>query len=121
MTNEIDPRELIPLKTDAHVVLLTLLDGDAYGYALLRAADGRTRRRGHLQPGSLYRLLREMLAAGLIERLDPAAAPSDADERRRYYRVTAFGREVAALESARLERLVDVARELDLLGEEGRA
>ena len=83
MKEDIDPSELIPLKADAHVVLLTLLEGDAYGYVLLQAADGRMRRRGHLQPGSLYRLLREMLTVGLVERLDPDEAPADADERRR--------------------------------------
>lgn len=111
-----DPRLLLPLKPDALTILLTLLGGDAHGYAFLQAADGGFGRRGQLQPGSLYRLLGEMLEAGLVERLDDRAS-ADQDSRRRYYRITTFGRAVAAAESRRMADLVRVARGLDLLEE----
>lgn len=115
-----DPRELLPLKPDALTILLRLLEGDAHGYAFLQAAEDRVGQRGHLQPGSLYRLLREMLDAGLVERLDEQQAPPDTDDRRRYYRISPFGRAVAAAESRRMADLLQVARRLDLL-EKGEA
>lgn len=110
-----DPADLLPLKADAFTILLRLLEGDAHGYAFLQAAEDRDGPRGHLQPGSLYRLLREMLAAELVERLEPERAPDGGDERRRYYRITDFGRRVAAAESRRMQELLRVARGLELL------
>lgn len=112
----LSPEELLPLKPDALTVLLTLLESDAHGYAFLRAAADSPARRGQLQPGSLYRLLRKMMTAGLIERLEQDPSPGS-DERRRYYRITPFGREVAAAESRRLAEVVRAARLLDLLEE----
>lgn len=112
--------ELLPLRPDVLTILLRLLEGDAYGYAFIQAAEERSGRRGHLQPGSLYRLLREMLAAGLVERADDGQAADD-DDRRRYYRITSFGRRVAAAESRRMVDLLRVARGLDLLEKGGPA
>ena len=49
------------------------------------------------------------------ERPDPALD----DERRRYYRLTGFGRDVLAAETQRLSDLVVVARRKRLIGAEG--
>ena len=47
-----------------------------------------------MSPGTLYGSIKRMLADGLIEELTTGAA--GADERRRFYRLTKFGRRVAA-------------------------
>jgi hypothetical protein len=62
-----------------------------------------------------------MVASGLIEESDDRPDPALDDERRRYYRVTAFGREVAIAEARRMERLVALARRKRLLGRLGTA
>jgi DNA-binding PadR family transcriptional regulator len=76
-----------------------------------------------LLPGNLYRLLNAMEAEGLIEIVEPskrelarAAAESGANaDRRRYFGLTAFGREVARAEAHRLEALVDESRRKRLI------
>jgi hypothetical protein len=60
-----------------------------------------------------------MMRDDLVER---AAAPADADsedERRRYYRVTDFGREVVAGEATRIDELAALLRARDLIGDGG--
>jgi len=52
---------------------------------------------------------------GLIEELAESPDPSNTDERRRYYRLTRFGRRVAAAEVERLNALVKQARETGLV------
>ncbi|HSR42469.1 MAG TPA: helix-turn-helix transcriptional regulator, partial [Longimicrobiales bacterium] len=66
-------------------------------------------------PGTLYRSLKEMAGRGLIREVE--APVDDADPRRKYYRITPRGRNLASAEASRLERLVGLARERDLLPE----
>jgi len=58
----------------------------------------------------LYRSIQRMLEQGLIVETRERPAPELDDERRRYYRITAFGSEVARAEARRLTRLVKLAR-----------
>ena len=106
---------LLPLKPDVFTILLVLAEREAHGYAMMRAAEDRAGRRGALQPGSLYRLLKNMLDAGLVEELDRRELPQGGDERRRYYRITPFGRDVAAAESLRMAALLRDSRRLALV------
>lgn len=108
--------DLLPLKHDVFTILLVLLDGDAHGYAMMKAAEDRTGRPGQLQPGALYRLLRQMLETELVMEV-AAQDAGGGDSRRRYYRITDFGRTVAAAEARRMAELVETSRRLDLLGE----
>jgi len=91
-------------------ILLALADGERHGYAIMqevaRLTDGRVR----LGPGTLYGSIKRMLAGGLIEEADARPDPALDDERRRYYRVTARGRETTAAEVERLSQLVHVAK-----------
>jgi DNA-binding PadR family transcriptional regulator len=68
-----------------------------------------------LHAGSLYRALNRLLEAGLIEELDERPEREHDDERRRYYRLTAKGLEIARGEARRLELQVDAARQRRLL------
>ena len=50
-----------------------------------------------------------MLELGLIEEAAERPDPHLDDERRRYYRITAYGRKVAQAEAARMRNLVRLA------------
>jgi len=77
--------------------------------------DVRARTGGSLRPGSLYRALNRLLDDGLIEELDERPDPDLDDERRRYYQLTALGRQVAEAEASRLDAQVRAARSARLL------
>lgn len=114
-----DAQSFLPLRADVFTILLVLLDGDRHGYGIIKAAEERGGRKGRLQPGALYRLLKQLLDAGLIEELSAEETPDAADERRRTYRITAFGREVAAAEAQRMAELVKISARHRLLEERG--
>jgi DNA-binding PadR family transcriptional regulator len=76
-----------------------------------RVTQGETK----LGPGTLYRSIQRMVVDGLIEELEIALDSEADDDRRRYYRLTPRGFEVARAEATRLANLVDAARARDLL------
>jgi DNA-binding MarR family transcriptional regulator len=51
-----------------------------------------------------------MVQQGLIREISSPLARNMDDERRRYYRITPFGREVAKAEARRLAQMLDLAR-----------
>lgn len=57
--------------------------------------------------------IRRLLEQGLVTELRRGPNPDD-DPRRRYYRLTPYGREAARAEAARLADLVRQARKLGL-------
>ena len=98
--------DLLPLKPLSFEILLLLNAGQKHGYALIKELEQRQRRR--LFPAQLYRTLQNMMELGLVR---PATrGRADVADRRRTFRITAFGRRVAAAEAARLERLLVDAR-----------
>lgn len=101
-------------------VLLALADGEKHGYGLAREVATATGGRVRLSAGTLYGILRRATEEGLLAECPPPAGEAG-DERRRYYRLTAHGREVAAAEAERLERLVGLARARRLLRPAGEA
>jgi DNA-binding PadR family transcriptional regulator len=104
------PDRFLPLKPVAFQILLSLADGERHGYGITQDIAGRTSARMRIEPGNLYRSLKAMLDDGLIEESEKRPAPDLDDERRRYYRITALGRKVAAAETARLELVVAEAK-----------
>jgi DNA-binding PadR family transcriptional regulator len=117
-----DPRDLLPLKPVVFQILLVLADGERHGWSLVHALQRRTGGE-RLLPGNVYRVLKAMLAEGLVEEAEPsrterelAQADTGANaERRRYVRLTPFGREAARAEARRLETLVAESRARRLL------
>jgi DNA-binding PadR family transcriptional regulator len=87
-------------------ILLSLRDGERHGYSIMRDIADRTEGDMRVGAATLYRSIKRMVAAGLIQETDERPDPEMDDERRRYYRLTALGRRVLAAESARLEELV---------------
>ena len=110
-----DPRGQLPLTPAVLHILLSLADEERHGYGIMREVEGRTGGEMRLGPGTLYGSIKRMLGDGLIEESDERPDPKLDDSRRRYYRITDFGREVAGVEAARLERLVISARDKKLL------
>jgi DNA-binding PadR family transcriptional regulator len=109
-----DPEALLPLTTTTFHVLVALADGDRHGYAIIKDVSERTSGAVEMATGTLYGLVKRLLAEGLIveSRRRPAADRDDA--RRRYYRLSEFGRAVLAAETARLEAMLQSVRGIRL-------
>jgi len=90
-------------------ILLSLGDGERHGYVLKREIAKRTNGKLKLGPGVLYGSINKMLELGLIEESDERPDPHLDDERRRYYRITSFGKQVARAEATRMRELADMA------------
>src|ERR1700686_4098885 len=106
---------LLPLPTAVFHVLIALADRDRHGYAIMQDIAARTGGKVQLSAGVLYSSIRRMLEQGLIEELADSPDPSSTDERRRYYRLTSFGRRAAAAEVERLNALLQQARATGLV------
>ncbi len=113
-----DPKSLLPLSPPVYHVLLALGSDAMHGYAIMQAFTDKTSGEEALLPGTLYATISRMVDAGLIAEL-PEPPPDSSDKRRRYYRVTDFGRAVARAESERIHRLLSVARRESFAPESG--
>jgi len=108
-----DTRPFLPLKPADFHILLALLREDLHGYAVMQRVSEDSAGQVFLELGSLYRVIARLVDNGLIE---PASLKRpDDDPRRRYYRITALGRDVAAAEARRLDAVVGLARAHRLL------
>ena len=111
-----DPQDLLPLTPAMFHVLVALADGDRHGYAVIQDVSARTGGRVQLGTGTLYGIIKRLLADGLAIESKRRPAAGEDDERRRYYRLTPLGRLVVTAEATRLEAMVDVARATRILG-----
>ena len=109
---------LAPAALSAQVfqILLSLLDADLHGYALIQDIRHRTRGEVSLTASTLYAAVKRLVANRWIEEVEHETPPPGHDARRRYYRITARGRAAAREEALRLERLTSMARQKRLLG-----
>lgn len=112
-TGEIDG--LLPLTPAVFHILLALAGGERHGYGIMQEVVASTRGQMRIGAGTLYRSIKQLIASRMIEESDERPDPALDDERRRYYRLTDFGRRVAQAEAERLERLVSEARARRLL------
>jgi DNA-binding PadR family transcriptional regulator len=113
--HELKPDSMLPLQAAVFHILIALADRDRHGYSIMQDVSARTGGKVQLSPGTLYSSIRRMLEQGLIDELAESPDPSSTDERRRYYRLTRFGRRVAAAEVERLSALVQQARATGLV------
>src|SRR6185503_3132297 len=100
-----DPDSLLPLSPAMFHVLVALADSDAHGYAILKEVEELTSGAVRLSTGTLYGIIKRLLADGLIREIGASG-----DDRRRSYALTPFGKAVARAEAARLERTIALAR-----------
>jgi DNA-binding PadR family transcriptional regulator len=108
MANEPKPESLLPLPPAVFHILMALADEDRHGYAIIQEVKARTNGDVRLSPATLYRSIQRMLDDDLI--VEVSERPELDDERRRYYRITKFGKAVAREEAGRLSELVRLAR-----------
>ena len=110
-----NPDLLLPLPAAVFHILIALADRDRHGYSIMQDVAARTKGKVQLSAGTLYSSIRRMLEQGLIEELAESPDPSSTDERRRYYRLTRFGKRAAAAEVRRLNAMVQQARATGLI------
>jgi DNA-binding PadR family transcriptional regulator len=113
------PESMLPLTPAVFHILLALADGEKHGYAIMQEVTAFTNGEIKMGPGTLYGSIKRMLEMGLIGESDERPDPALDDERRRYYRLTSFGEQVAAAESKRLEMLLRAATRKRLIGRSG--
>jgi DNA-binding PadR family transcriptional regulator len=100
----------LPLTPAEFHLLLALADGDKHGYAIMKEVSRRTDNKVRLSAGTLYGLIRRLVGEGMIVETEERPVAALDDERRRYYRLTHFGRQVAIAEAQRLEGVLELAR-----------
>lgn len=105
-----DASALLPLPPATLHILLALADDDRHGYGIQQEVAARTDGAVRIGAGTLYRSIQRMVEQRLIEETDVRPVAGEDDERRRYYSITPFGREVARAEVERLQALVKIAR-----------
>ncbi len=95
-------------------ILLAVVDEASHGYAIMQAVQERTGGAVKLGPGSLYWAIKRLVDADLLEEV---RAPSGGveDERRRFYALTVFGRDVLKREVEILADIVGYAESQKLI------
>lgn len=104
-----------PLTPAVFHILLALSTGERHGYGVMQEVAAETNHSFTMGPGTLYGTLKRLLEAGMVEECGERADPEMNEERRRYYRITATGRDAAVQEARRLEKLVRSAKARFLL------
>jgi len=99
----------LPLTSPVFHILLALADGSRHGYAIMKEIARHTGGELQMGAGTLYGSIQRLMDLGWVVE---AAAPTPEtvrDEKRRYYRLTPYGRRVLGAEVRRLENVVRVA------------
>jgi DNA-binding PadR family transcriptional regulator len=125
MTTNLDEKQVKPTdpEVDAHLpltplsfqILLALVDEERHGYGIMKEIERKTKGRMSPATGPLYLAAQRLLDSGLIAESAKRPAPELDDRRRKYYRLTSFGRKVAAAEAERMAYLVEVAFDKHLM------
>jgi DNA-binding PadR family transcriptional regulator len=112
-----DPTSFLPLTNLAFHTLVALAEEDRHGYAIIKDIEDRTEGQLAVRSGALYTVIQRLLEAGLVDHAPLPDERGARDTRRKYYRITPLGREVAAAEGVRLSRMVEAASRRHLLPE----
>jgi DNA-binding PadR family transcriptional regulator len=110
-----NPDDHLPMSEAMFQVLVSLADGGKHGYSIMKDIADRTDGSVRLGTGTLYGIMKRLLADGLIVEVRRRSGADEGDRRRREYTLTPFGREVAKAEAERLRRLVTAARAASLI------
>ncbi len=110
MNQNLNPEEMLPLTPAVFHILLALVDVERHGYAIMQSVAEATDGQIKMGPGTLYGTLKRLLESKMVEETGERPDPELDDERRRYYRLTAFGRRVIEAEVLRYAKIVKLAR-----------
>ena len=114
MPSQPHPHAFLPLRPLELLVLAMVADAPLHGYGIRQAILDHTGGSIEVEAGNLYRHVRRLHAESLIE-ITRRRGADEEGERRRYFRITAFGRRVLTAELERLRQLVKYAEERRLL------
>jgi DNA-binding PadR family transcriptional regulator len=103
-----DATSFLPLSPATLHILLSLAADDLHGYGIMQEVARQSEGQYKLGPGTLYDNLQRLIRQQWVEELGRRSG--DDDPRRRYYRLTSFGRGVLAAETTRLAGVVREAR-----------
>ena len=113
-----DPEAALPLTHVVYHILLSLATENRHGYGIIKHIADCSSGRVELEAGTLYAAIKRMKDEGWIEDAPPRPGT---DSRRRTYAIAELGREVLLAESRRLQAMVELAHEADVLPETRRA
>jgi DNA-binding PadR family transcriptional regulator len=116
MSEARDVQDSLPLTHVSYHVLLAIADKPLHGYGIIKEVTERTDGRIELEAGTLYAAIKRLSDDQLLDEASPPRS-GNTDSRRKYYRLTPFGRRVLRAESQRLVSLIDLAREKRILPE----
>lgn len=105
-----NPEKRLPLTPLSFQILVAVADGPRHGYGIIKEIEEATGEPMKSSTGTLYLAIERLEQEGLLEE-EPSREP-----RRRYYGLSAIGRETAAAEAKRLATLLGVARGKKLVG-----
>jgi DNA-binding PadR family transcriptional regulator len=111
-----EPQVHLPLKPDLFHILLALEEVERHGYGIIKEVQRSTGDQIRLEPSPLYRRLKRLLDSGIVEESEKRPVPELDDERRRYYRLTRYGRAIVTAEARRLVTLAGSERVRALAG-----
>ena len=99
----------LPLTPLTFQILLALADQERHGYGVIKEIERQSG--GTMAPatGALYLAAQRLLESSYIEESEDRPDPELDDRRRKYYRLTQFGRSVAAAETKRMVDLAGIA------------
>jgi DNA-binding PadR family transcriptional regulator len=117
LSKKSETESFLPLTPAMFHILLALADGEKHGYAILKEVARRTEDKVRLSAGTLYGNLARLESSGMIVESGRRPAFGLDDERRRYYRLTDFGRSVAVAEARRMEAALSQAHAKHLFRE----
>ena len=103
-----DLKDLLPLSAATFYILLALSDEVRHGYGIMQEVARQSEGRYKLGPGTFYDNLEKLIDHGVVKEV-PRKSVND-DPRRRYYRMTGFGRKLLLAEVARLDVAVRDAK-----------
>src|SRR5690349_21839515 len=106
MAQDLSP--FLPLSPAALHILLALAPEDRHGYGIMQEVARQSEGQYKIGPGTLYDNLQKLVNQGLVE--ETPRRKDEEDQRRRYYRLTRFGRSVLTADVARLQNVVQAAR-----------
>lgn len=102
--------ENAPLSPAVFYILLSLAIKDRHGYEIMKSVSEDSKGKVKLGPGTLYGSIKKMLEEKLLEELDERPDPQLDDERRRYYRLSDYGRKMLSAELQRYNEALEIAK-----------
>ena len=103
-----DFNQFLPLSPAVLHILLALSSEERHGYGIMQEVVRQSEGRYKLGPGTLYDNLQKLLEQGIVG--ESPKGSSVEDPRRRYYKLTRFGRGLLSTEITRLEGVVREAK-----------